>query len=198
MNILRALKGPALSILFLACFITAFVLFYGCKGHQQDNTKALPKKVNLIQLLIGSGPNVFRNVTFGADPKTVEGSEKKTPDETDTNYISYSMPLDTLHADSVNEDIDSLNYFTIAYNFDQQKLNEIDEDVFLTNDSVAAVLSNRLSDYFTDKYGQSASGSDSKVWSIKSKGKKFKVTLSDQSEEYDYGKLSLVFYSEDY
>jgi hypothetical protein len=199
MNIRKALKGlSAAKTLFTILIFVIAVLFYACKSNKDKSAEKNATQVSLTQLLIGDGSHVFRNASFGQDPKTVAASEKKTPDETDTNYLSYTLPVDTLHADSVNEDIDSLNYFTIAYNFDQQKLNEIDEDVFLTNDSIAAKVATRLSDYFTSKYGESASGSDSKVWSFKNNGKKMKVTLSDQSDEYDYGKLSLVFYCEDY
>jgi hypothetical protein len=186
--------------LFVALLIACTLCFDGCKhaSEQNNNPPKTEQKISLIELLLGKKDGIFRNVTFGIDPKTVKASEKRAPDETDTNYIAYTMPIDTVNIDSVNEDIDSVSYFNIAYNFDQQKLNEIDEDVFVATDSVAAGLAQRLSNYFTGKYGESASGSDAKVWSFSSKGKKMKVTLSDQSEEYDYGKLSLVFYCEDY
>jgi hypothetical protein len=185
--------------LFTALAIASGLCFYACKHSSDQNNPPKPaQKISLIELLIGKKDGVFRNVTFGVDPKTVKASEKRAPDETDTNYILYTLPIDTLNIDSVNEEIDSVSYFTIAYNFDQQKLNEIDEDVFVASDSIAAGLAQRLSDYFTNKYGESATGSDTKVWSFTSKGKKMKVTLSDQSAEYDYGKLSMVFYCEDY
>jgi hypothetical protein len=199
MNIRKVGNNRIIANLFPAALITCFTLLYACNsGNKQSDPQKAAPKVNPIQLLIGNGTNVFRNVSFGVDPATVKSSEKKAPDEIDTTYISYSLPLDTIHADSVNEEIDSLNYFTIVYNFDQQKLNEIDEDVLLANDTAASVLSSRLADYFTNKYGTPANGSDAMVWSFKHKGKKMKVTLSDQSEEYDYGKLSLVFYCEDF
>lgn len=156
------------------------------------------QKPTLIQLLIGNGNYFFRSVDLGADFKTVLASEKKIPDENDTDDISYTLPMDTIQPDSVNETIDSLNYFTITYYFDKGKLNEIDEDVYLESDSVAAILLERLSDYLSSKYGDYATQNDSRVWSTKHGGKKQWITLSDQSEEYDNGKLSLVFYSEDY
>jgi hypothetical protein len=173
---------------------------YSCKHSAQQNNPPAQAPVTLMQLLFGKGggDHPFRNAMFGQDTKTVKASEKRVPDETDTNYLAYTLPVDTLHPDSVNGDIDSVTYFTIAYNFDKQKLNEIDEDIFLADDSIAANLAQRISDYFTEKYGEAATGSDSKVWSFKSNGKKIKVTLSDESAEYDYGKLSLVFYCEDY
>lgn len=198
---------PIQATLFISLLACSAFLCSCHHGQQQQNTGtdttaknavAKPRSVSLTELLLGNGQTTFRNVTFGDAPKTVQNSEKKAADEVDTNYISYTLPLDTLNADSVNEDIDSLNYFTIAYNFDQQKLNEIDEDVFLASDSIAAGVSQRLADYFTHKYGDAATGSDEQVWSYTSKGKKIKITLSDQSAEYDYGKLSLVFYCEDY
>lgn len=196
---------PANSFITL---VACSLFLYSCHSNtQQQNTATnsvvkpaaiRPHSVSIIELLVGNGKNAFRNVSFGDNPKTVQNSEKKAADEIDTNYVSYTLPLDTLNADSVNEEIDSLNYFSIAYNFDQQKLNEIDEDIFLATDSVAAGVAQRFTDYFTNKYGEAATGSDEQVWSFTSKGKKVKVTLSDQSAEYDYGKLSLVFYCEDY
>jgi len=187
------------SSFLIALTIIGALCLYSCKhSSDQNNTPKTTQKVSLIELLLGKKDGIFRNVTFGIDPKTAKASEKRTPDETDTNYILYTLPIDTVNVDSVNEEIDSVSYFTIAYNFDQQKLNEIDEDVFVETDSIAAGLTQRLSEYFTSKYGESASGSDTKVWSFTNKGKKMKVTLSDQSAEYDYGKLSMVFYCEDY
>jgi hypothetical protein len=183
------------TLLFAAGLILALA---ACHDPAKKDDKAQPRQVNLIELLIGSGDHTFRKVSLGDDPKTVKAAEQKIPDETDTNYISYSLPMDTLHADSVNGDIDSLNYFTIAYNFDHQKLNEIDEDVFLATDSAGGLLAKRLTAYFSNKYGEPAQESDSMVWSYTKSGKKISISLSDQSEEYDYGKLSLVFYCESY
>jgi hypothetical protein len=179
-------------------FITIGLSLQSCHNTTQPAVTNTTKPVSLIELLIGNGSHPFRNLSLGDDPKTVIKSEKKSPDETDTNYIAYTMPMDTLHPDSVNEDIDSLNYYTLAYNFDQQKLNEVDEDIFLASDSVASIMLGRLTEYFTTKYGDGVQGSDSMVWGFTQKGKKMKISLSDQSEEYDYGKISLVFYSEDY
>lgn len=201
--------GKGLSLVKTGFYLTLVLcplLFTSCRHTPEKNATENastpvvqpPHKVTLIALLLGGEEKTFRNVSFGDNPETVRHSEKKAADEVDTNYLSYTLPLDTINADSVNEQIDSLNYFTIAYNFDQQKLNEVDEDVYLSTDSVAAELAQRFSNYFTDKYGQPAAGSDETVWSFTSKGKKIKVTLSDQSAEYDYGKLSLVFYCEDY
>jgi hypothetical protein len=155
-------------------------------------------KPNLIELLVGNGNNLFRSVDLGTDFKTVLGSERKIPDENDTDDITYTLPIDTLKPDSVNEAFDSVNYFTITYYFQKDKLNQVEEDIYLETDSIAANLNGRLTDYFTSKYGQYASGNDSRVWNTMRKGKKEWITLSDQSEEYDGGKLSLVFYSEDY
>lgn len=156
------------------------------------------QEIDIVNLLIGNGNHFFRSVELGSDTKTVLGSEKKIPDENDTDDISYTLPIDTMHPDSVNEPIDSINYFTITYYFDKGKLNEIDEDVYLDSDSTAADIMDRLTDYLGAKYGDYASQNDSRVWSTTRNVKKEWITLSDQSEEYDNGKLLLVFYSEEY
>jgi len=190
---MKSQKNYTSSIVIAAILCITFV---SCRNNK--NAKISPYQISLIQLLVGDGANQFRKISLGVDVKSVLAIEKKKPDENDTNYIFYSLPMDTLYPDSVNETVDTLNYFTVAYNFDQQKLNEIDEDVYLSSDSSAAILLGRLSDYFTTKYGEGIKESDHIIWKMKKvNGKLPKVSLSDESEEYDYGKLSLVYYLED-
>ncbi|MGP8215138.1 MAG: hypothetical protein ACLQQ4_06210, partial [Bacteroidia bacterium] len=180
------------SLLLVTALLCAVI---SCKN--QKTGKVTPTQISLVQLLTGDGSAQFRHVSLGMDAKTVTGSEKKTPDEKDTNYVFYSLPMDTLYPDSINETADTMNYFTVAYNFDQQKLTEIDEDIFLANDSAAAALKLKLSDYFTSKYGDGITESDNIIWKLKKiDGKTAKVSLSDESEEYNCGKLSLVYYLE--
>jgi hypothetical protein len=187
--------NPSLLKLFIACFaVICSVIVISCNGKKNTPTN---KGISLVELLIGNGSSPFRNTTLGSDINTVLKSEKKSPDEKDSNYLYYSLPMDTLYPDSVDAAVDTMNYYTIAYNFTQLKLNEVDEYVYLATDSMAAGLGRRLSDYFTNKYGESKDASDSKVWSFRKNGIKTNISLSDESEEYDYGKLSLVYYTED-
>jgi len=191
---LREIKLLHIGLLLV---ITTFTItIVSCK--RQKNEKVTPTQISLVQLLVGDGTNQFRHISLGMDTKSVISTEKKVPDEKDSNYIFYSLPMDTLYPDSVNESVDTLNYFTVAYSFDQQKLSEIDEDVYVATDSAAASVKSRLVDYFTTKYGDGAIDKDNTIWKIKKiNGKMAKVSLSDESEEYDYGKLSLVYYLED-
>jgi hypothetical protein len=194
-------KKPIGIYFLLASLILAYSACNNSTNENNNSTtgnKKVVEKPNLIQLLIGNGNNLFRSVDLGIDFKTVLSSEKKIPDENDTDDITYTFPIDTLRPDSVNEPFDSVNYYTITYYFDKDKLNEVDEVIYLETDSIAANLNGRLTNYLTSKYGEYASQNDSRVWSTIRKGKKEWVTLSDQSEEYDGGKLSLVVYSEDY
>ncbi len=162
-----------------------------------DNNLKGAQKKGLIKLLLGNGQNLFRSVNLGLGYKVVLGLERKIPDENDTDDVSYTFPIDTLQPDSINEPIDSVNYFKITYYFDREKLNEIDEDIYLETDSNAAIVLDRLTEYLSSKYGDYVSQNDSRIWNLSHKGKKEWVSLSDQSEEYDNGKLQLVFYSED-
>lgn len=190
---LRKKNNIPLSLLFITIICIAF---FSCKNN--SGKKITPTQIPLVQLLVGDGTNQFRHVSIGADINSVIASERKKPDEKDTNYIYYSLPMDTLYPDSVNETADTINYFTVAYNFDIQKLSEIDEDIYLATDSAAAALKLRLADYYSNKYGDGLTDGDNTIWNLKKiNGKMVKVSLSDESEEYDYGKLSLVYYIED-
>jgi len=180
--------------------IVGVLAYSSCNNSSNvNNTNSkTEQKISVIQLLVGNGGNLFRAVDLGIDSKTVLNAEKKIPDENDTDDISYTLPMDTIQPDSVNEPIDSVSYFRITYYFHKEKLNEIDEDIYSDNDSTSAILLEKLTAYYSSKYGDYASQNDSRVWSVKRKGKKEWISLSDQSEEYDYGKLALVLYSEDY
>ncbi len=180
------------------------MMYSSCRNSNNTGSNSNPptqkatQKISLVKLLVGNGNSFFRAVELGSDFKTVLNSEKKVPDENDTDDISYTFPIDTLQPDSVNEPIDSVNYFKVTYYFDKGKLNEVDEDVYLENDSAAAILLDRLTGYLNLKYGDYAGQNDSRVWSTMRNGKKDWVSLNDQSDEYDSGKISLVFYSEEY
>ena len=191
---LRGIKSVHIVLLSV---ITIFsIAFISCRNHSND--KVTPTQISLVQLLVGDGTNQFRHISLGMDIKTILSLEKKVPDEKDSNYLYYTLPMDTLYPDSVNERVDTLNNFQVAYNFDQQKLTDIDEDIFVATDSAAAALRLKLADYFTTKYGEGTINGGSTIWKIKKmNGKTAKVSLSDESEEYDYGKLSLVYYLED-
>ncbi len=196
-------RGKKLTRIFGLLIIGLSALIYdACNNPNKENTIAtnnptVEHKVSLIKLLVGDGNNFIRSVNLGEDFKAVLNSEKKIADGNDTDDISYTFPIDTLQPDSVNEPIDSVNYYKITYYFDKEKLNEVDEEVYLESDSIAAVVLERFSNYMTTKYGDYVSQNDSRVWSFTHKGKKKWITLSDKSEEYDNGKLLLVFYSED-
>lgn len=190
--------------IYISALSLLFLIYTSCNNSTSKANTAIaigPKaerKESLIELLIGNSDKVFRSVNLGADSKTVLNSEKKIPDENDTDDISYTLPMDTLQPDSVNEPIDSVSYFKITYYFDKGKLNEVEEDIYMESDSLAANLLERFTDYFGLKYGNYASRNDSRVWEITHGGKKDWVSLGDQSEEYNSGKLLLVFYSEQY
>lgn len=197
-------NSPLLKWISIAAVFILSLVYIGCNNSTPVNYAPPPasakneRKIDIVNLLIGNGNNFFRSVELGADVKTVLNSEKRIPDENDTDDINYTMPIDTMHPDSLNEPIDSINYFAVTYYFDKGKLNEIDEDVYLGTDSAAADIMGRLTDYLSSKYGDYATQNDSRVWSTTRNGKKQWITLSDQSEEYDNGKLLLVFYSEEY
>lgn len=199
-----AVKGKKKIFLYkLAVVIIPALIFWACNNsntvsnNPPANNPSSAQRIGLIKLLVGNGNNLFRSVNLGEDLKTVLNSEKKIPDENDTDDISYTFPMDTVQPDSINEPIDSINYFKITYYLDKEKLNEIDEDIYLESDSSASNLLNRLTDYLSSKYGEFATRNDSRVWSVSRNGKKVWLSLSDQSEEYDNGKLLLVLYSED-
>jgi hypothetical protein len=113
----------------------------------------------------------------------VKGVEKEQKtEEEETDYLFYSLDFkDTLKA----------NYY---YSFDEG-LDEIGVDVFREKSKDIDWLFNQLKTYYTKHYGSPKEESGLLIWYVKNQGKEgAEITLSDESGDYGYGKLTLTFF----
>lgn len=142
-----------------------------------------------FQLLMKNNQGVFRGLHFGMSPESVEKAEQITPDENDKDYLFYTIPFDTLAADSNN-------YFTISYSFDERGMNEIKAEVFLNAEQDAQQLINKIETFYNQKYQKPSNENDIIIWTIRDPNYgKIKIALADESSEYGYGKITLSFYN---
>ncbi|MEO6882934.1 MAG: hypothetical protein ABI199_02790 [Bacteroidia bacterium] len=142
--------------------------------------------------LMKNDQGIFRGLHFGMNPENVKKSEEMKPDEDDKDYLFYTIPFDTIAADSNN-------YYTISYSFDERGMSEIKAEVFFNTNQDAAQLVKKLEDFYEKKYQQPITENEASIWTVRDPNYgKIKIAMSDESYEYGYGKITLSFYNADY
>lgn len=143
----------------------------------------------VFENVMRSDSGVFRGFSLGDQPGFVLSKEQGKPIESDSAYLYYEYPLD------------SVGSFNITYNFDDFGLSEIQSDIYITNPDKADEVFSKFKAFFDDHYGKSESRMGFSVWSVKSeKYREVQINLSDESTDFTAaaapGKISLWIYPE--
>ena len=130
---------------------------------------------------------VFRGLRLGDKMDSVRLHEVAKPIETDSGYLYYEMKLDTSGT------------FNITYNFDDNKLDEIQSDIYMNNTATADEVFTKFKTYFDNHYGESQTQQGYTVWTVKSeKYGSARINLSNESANFTVdkapGKISLWIY----
>jgi len=134
-----------------------------------------------------SDTGLFRGTSLGISRKEIKGIEVSGLKEEDTNegidFLFYEFVVDS-----------SISY-NVAYYFENNRLNNIEADIYLLNEPEAAELFNSFKRYFEKKYGKAETDGDFFLWIAKSKSGKARIALADESPSYKRGKLTLVIHN---
>lgn len=143
---------------------------------------------SVFDSIIKSKIGHFRGVEIGAALDEVKKSESDKPQDEEDDYLYYDIALN-------GEDS-----YAISYSFDEKGLYEIQVDVFLEKPQAATDLFSEFRTYFGEKYGSVKEEDDGYAsWLITSDiSEEIEISLIDESEGYDYGKISITFYDLDY
>lgn len=155
------------------------LLVFSCK---QSDT-AVFEKINV------SSAGDFRGVTIRSAPAEVKKAEGILPKNEEDDYLFYEISLS-----------DHEEYYTVGYSFNEKGLYEILLDVYLEKPDEALQLFADLKANFVSRYGAPVQEDDQTlVWTIKtSQSDEVEVTLSDESQSYNSGKISVSFYDLSY
>jgi hypothetical protein len=144
----------------------------------------LGKYGETFEAIMKSDTSIFRGVNMrmtGDDIKTMEINGLMEEDSNDgIHYLFYELKAD------------SNTSYTVAYSCPNNKLNNIETDVYLLNEPQAADLFNSFKTYFDNKYGTSQKSGDFLLWSALTSSGKIRVELADESPTYKRGKLTLI------
>lgn len=154
-----------------------FLLFFSfCKNSPE---KSVFEKINT------SEKGDFRGIFIRSSIAEVKQTEKNIPKNAEDDYLFYEIPI------SENEE-----YYTLGYSFNEKGLYEILSDIYLKKPDDALKLFQQIKENFQTRFGNPQQEDDrTVVWTIKTeKSNEVEVTLSDESENYDSGKISISFY----
>ena len=177
----------------LLLFSTSFIVFFSCNSSKENekngtsNTSeidqitlnAWEKSGDLVQKITLSSKGVFRNKEWGISLDSLQ-EKLELAENQPANGKSYTLYFD----DS------DLNFTDISFIGDnQQKLIEIDLDIFVETKSQVEALKENLTTYLQVKFGASKTEGNKIIWE---KDKNTQVILQDVSTMKDPG-IKLVF-----
>ena len=172
---------------------TSTLVFFSCNSTQENgkngtsNTSELDqitlnaweKSGDLVQKITLSSKGVIRNKVWGISIDSLQ-EKLELAENQPANGKSYTLYFD----DS------DLNFTDISYLSDsQQKLTEIDFDIFVETKSQVEDLKEKFTTYLQVKFGASKTEGNKIIWE---KDKNTQVILQDVSTDKDPG-IKLVF-----
>lgn len=139
-----------------------------------------------FEKVMRSDTGLFRGLTLGVSKEQIAKSEPIGLKEEDSNdgidYLFYELG------------IDSTTSYTIAYYCPDNRLNNIEADIYLLNEPQAAELFTSFKTYFEKKYGKPETEGDFLLWIAETGSGKARIALADESPTYKRGKLTLVIH----
>ena len=131
----------------------------------------------VFENVMHSESGVFRGFSLGDKFDSIRLKETVKPMEADSGYLYYEMKLDTTGS------------FNITYNFDEDGLNEIESDIYISNSKKADDVFSKFKAYFDAHYGESQSRQGYTIWTVKSeKYGEVRISLSDESSDFTVDK----------
>lgn len=169
-------------------FLFALMLFSACgdkaltpTGQSRDSVR-----FNAAEWLAKDTNGIFRGAEFGDEAATIKQMENDTflvyASEKMLQY-SYSLP--------------GQRRYTLDYKFVNGALNAFTFDIYLSDIEEADKLTTEMKTYLNKRFGQNMTEMGLYVWPLgKQEGyKESFLELSDESEEFGYGKMNLTGYA---
>lgn len=176
-------SAPAKNLSAAAIILFVLICSASCK-HEKDPLK---KYGTVVETVMRSDNGAFRGFNFGEKQDSVHAKEAGPAAETDQDYLYYEYR------------IGGIGSYNITYDFDEEGLNEIQSDIFITNAGQTDSIFNSFKNYFDDHFGRDETDMGYNVWTVKSdKFGDIKINLSDQSPSLTTdkapGKISVWIY----
>jgi len=166
--------------IFKLCFIFIIPCLMICSCTEE--------KDYVIEEVFGDFDGQLRGVNLGVDLNSVLQAEVKRPKDQQEDYLYYDYI------------IGDRNSYTVSYSFDDKGLYEIQIDIYLMDNKARAEdLFDKIYLMFRDHFGEVKENDNTlALWNFKNPaGESIEINLINESDEYEYGKLSLTYYNFD-
>lgn len=164
-------------------FLLLFFPFFSCSD---DAPKVDPKLAPFgypVAEVLQHDTGLFRGVQLGMKTDEVLKLIGKTNlTEQQPDYLFYEDSLSGKAG------------FTYEFSFSTDGLFEMHVDIYGRDSTNAQLMTKRFENYFTKKYGEPDYFNDLLIWYVKSGKGTAQLELSDQSDEYAYGKIAISVY----
>jgi hypothetical protein len=168
----------------LIVFLIAAGVFASCSPKKEKEPSAKVEDYDpVMKKILLSDAGLFRGTNIGMPLTQVKALEKgAVPSEEEDNYLSYDFAFkDTLQG----------SYY---YSF-ENGLDEIGVDIYREKSKECLWLFTEMKTYFTKRYGDPKTEDHLLLWYVPNQGKEgAQITLSDESADYGYGKLTLTLF----
>ncbi len=169
---------------FLFPALCLLLLFAACGPDKSGMSEYGPVVGKVFRVESGA----FRGFNLGDKMDSVQAGESSQPIEVDDGYLYYEYKID-----------DTSGTYNISYDFDENGLNEIQSDIYISNPAATETVFNSFKSYLDEHYGSSETAMGYFVWSTHSeKLGDIKINLKDESVELTVdggpGKIALWIY----
>ncbi|MDQ3046848.1 MAG: hypothetical protein M3R27_04810 [Bacteroidota bacterium] len=165
--------------------VICMILFFAACGPDKSG---MSEYGPVVEKVFREESGAFRGFNLGDKMDSVQAGELSQPIEVDDGYLYYEYKID-----------DTTGSYNISYDFDENGLNEIQSDIYITNPANTEAVFNSFKIYLDEHYGSSETAMGYFVWSIHSENfGDIKINLKDESVELTVdggpGKIALWIY----
>lgn len=183
------MKSQRLNPVLRFALIALLAGLYACGGHSSD-TDAAPKRIfpgfNLaLDSVLKSPKGIFRGLSLGMPADSIKRLEASKPATENNDRLVYHIMLD------------SLTQFDISYWLYENRLSEIELDLFCKDLDRTTIIFDDLKAIYTQRLGKPEQGNQGTlVFTDQKANSPLSITLSDDSS-LEKGKISLSIYEEE-
>ena len=162
---------------------------YACGGHSNESGTAskriFPGFNVALDSVLKSPKGIFRGLNLGMPIDSIKRLEARKPATENNDRLVYHIMLD------------SLTQFDISYWLNENRLAEIELDLFCKDLDRTTIIFDDLKAIYTERLGKPEQGNQGTlVFTDQKANSPLSITLSDDSS-LDKGKISLSIYEEE-
>lgn len=174
--------SPVLTAPFFCLFLAA------CSSTPEPETEIISQFKGQLPLIVENDSGLLHGISLGMTPEEV----KKNALEEDSLGIDDPAGMTLLFERRLTAD--RKKEYTYECKFDNKGLYELTLEIHLKDQPDADSLYMDFANYYSKRYGMAQTPEGRTMW-VTDEGKRpAKIILEDNTAEYNYGKLTIVFF----